>query len=103
MKIFVHSNIRISSRIFLSVNSAVTVLRNALLGLLVWFVSFPLSAQQFDRGQEPPMLAPAESANAFTVPDDLEIDLVLSEPDVAQPLQLTFDERGRLWVAEYRQ
>ncbi len=61
------------------------------------------AAQQFDRGQEPPMLSPTGSAKAFTVPDDLQIDLVLSEPDIAQPLQLTFDERGRLWVAEYRQ
>ena len=61
------------------------------------------SAQQFDRGQEPPPLPPAESARAFTVPDDLEIELVLSEPLIAQPLHLTFDERGRLWVVEYRQ
>lgn len=62
-----------------------------------------VSAQQFDRGQEPPPLPPAESARAFTVPDDLEIELVLSEPLIAQPLHLTFDERGRLWVVEYRQ
>ncbi len=61
------------------------------------------SAQQFDRGQEPTPLPPAESARAFTVPDDLEIELVLAEPLIAQPLHLTFDERGRLWVVEYRQ
>ena len=61
------------------------------------------SAQQFDRGQEPTPLPPAESAREFTVPDDLEIELVLAEPLISQPLHLTFDERGRLWVVEYRQ
>ena len=62
-----------------------------------------VTAQQFDRGQEPPPLTPAESARAFTVPDDLEIELVLSQPLTAQQFHLTFDERGRLWVVEYRQ
>lgn len=61
------------------------------------------NAQQFDRGQEPRSLPPGESTRAFTVPDDLEISLVLSEPEIVQPLQLNFDERGRLWVVEYRQ
>ena len=28
---------------------------------------------------------------------------VLSEPEIAQPLFMTWDERGRLWVMEYRQ
>ncbi|MGA1237636.1 MAG: PVC-type heme-binding CxxCH protein [Limisphaerales bacterium] len=65
----------------------------------------PLSprAQQFDRGQEPPLLPPEQSALAFTTPDDLQMDLVLAEPTIAQPLHLSFDEQGRLWVVEYRQ
>ena len=48
-------------------------------------------------------LPPIESAKTFTVPDDLEIEQVLSEPLVAQPVFITFDERGRMWVVEYRQ
>jgi len=48
-------------------------------------------------------LSPAQAAKTFTVPDDLEIELVLAEPDVAQPVFLNFDERGRMWVVEYRQ
>ena len=48
-------------------------------------------------------LTPQEAEQSFSVPDDLEIQLVLSEPDIAQPLYMTFDERGRLWVMEYRQ
>ncbi len=60
-------------------------------------------SQQFERGQAPPALSPAEAARAFTVPADLEIEVVLAEPLIAQPLHLSFDERGRLWVVEYRQ
>lgn len=71
--------------------------------MLAFVCGSALEAQQFDRGQEPPKLSPAESAKAFTVPDDLQIDLILSEPTITQPLQLSFDERGRLWVVEYRQ
>ncbi len=48
-------------------------------------------------------LAPAESARRFTVMDGLEMEQVLSEPQIAQPLQISFDERGRLWLVEYRQ
>jgi putative membrane-bound dehydrogenase-like protein len=39
----------------------------------------------------------------MTSPDDLEIDLVLSEPEIAQPVFFNFDERGRMWVVEYLQ
>jgi len=48
-------------------------------------------------------LEPAESARSFTVPQDLEIEQVLSEPIVRQPLFLNFDERGRMWVVQYIQ
>lgn len=50
-----------------------------------------------------PPLEPAESARRFAVGDGLEWELLLSEPQIAQPLHLSFDERGRLWVVEYRQ
>jgi putative membrane-bound dehydrogenase-like protein len=50
-----------------------------------------------------PPLPPAESARTFTTPDDLTWELVLAEPDIAQPVFCNFDERGRLWVVEYRQ
>src|SRR4029077_9303800 len=54
-----------------------------------------------DRQDQP--LAPAESLTRFTVDDDLEIDQVLAEPLVHQPVFLNFDERGRMWVVEYLQ
>jgi putative heme-binding domain-containing protein len=48
-------------------------------------------------------LSPLESLRAFHAPDDLEIDQVLAEPIVAQPVFLNFDERGRMWVVQYLQ
>ncbi len=48
-------------------------------------------------------MAPAEAAGSFVVPDDLEFEQVLAEPIVAQPVFLNFDERGRMWVVQYRQ
>ena len=39
----------------------------------------------------------------FKVPDDLQLDLVLAEPVVRQPVSISFDERGRLWVVQYLQ
>jgi len=46
---------------------------------------------------------PIEAEKQFKTPDDLDIQLVLSEPHIAQPLFINWDERGRLWVMEYRQ
>jgi len=48
-------------------------------------------------------LSPQQSLKQFEVADDLELELVLSEPQIAQPLFIDFDERGRLWLVEYRQ
>ena len=48
-------------------------------------------------------LSPAESLKKFNLADDLEIEQVLAEPTVAQPVFLNFDERGRMWVVQYRQ
>ncbi len=47
--------------------------------------------------------AAALAEERFTTPDDLALDLVLSEPIVRQPVFINFDERGRLWVVQYLQ
>ena len=39
----------------------------------------------------------------FAVAEDLVFEQVLAEPDVEKPVFLNFDERGRMWVVEYRQ
>lgn len=48
-------------------------------------------------------LSPENARTTFTVADDLEFEQVLAEPEIAQPVFFNFDERGRMWVVEYRQ
>lgn len=43
---------------------------------------------------------PAEALASFKVPEGFHVSLFAAEPDVQQPISLTTDERGRLWVAE---
>lgn len=50
-----------------------------------------------------PRLSPQESLRLMKIEDDLVVDELLTEPLVAQPTHLSFDDRGRLWVAQYRQ
>ncbi|HMC10706.1 MAG TPA: PVC-type heme-binding CxxCH protein, partial [Pirellulaceae bacterium] len=48
-------------------------------------------------------LSPTNSLARMTTPDDLVVDLVLSEPAIGQPLSMKWDSRGRLWVVNYLQ
>lgn len=48
-------------------------------------------------------LSPAQSLARMTTPPDLAVELVLSEPQIAQPLSMKWDHRGRLWVVNYVQ
>lgn len=48
-------------------------------------------------------LSVADSLKTFKLPDDLVIETVLAEPIVRQPLHISFDERGRMWVVQYLQ
>jgi len=68
-------------------------------------VATPSAAATLDLPQEAhaPARSPAEALKAFRIAEDLDWELVLAEPDIAQPVFLSFDERGRLWVVEYRQ
>src|SRR5262245_55403090 len=47
-----------------------------------------------------PALAPAEAQKKFKLPDGFEIRLFAAEPDIVNPVAMTWDERGRLWVLE---
>lgn len=60
-------------------------------------------ATPFGEGVQTGPLSPEDSASRFKVFDDLEIEQVLAEPAVRQPLHLSWDDRGRLWVVEYIQ
>ena len=45
-------------------------------------------------------LPPAEAIKRLRVADGFRMTLAAAEPDVQQPIAITFDDRGRLWVAE---
>ncbi len=45
-------------------------------------------------------LPPEEAQKKFTVPEGFEVRLFASEPMVVNPVAMTWDERGRLWVVE---
>ncbi len=55
---------------------------------------------------EPPLVAttgpriPAEEQKLFHLPPGFAIELVASEPDIIKPINLNFDDRGRLWVTQ---
>lgn len=49
-----------------------------------------------------PAKTPQEELAAFKLESGLKIQLVASEPMVQEPVVITFDEDGRLWVVEMR-
>ncbi|MEN9021829.1 MAG: PVC-type heme-binding CxxCH protein [Verrucomicrobiales bacterium] len=52
-------------------------------------------AQQV-RTTEP--LLPEEEKKCFVLPAGFKVELVAAEPDIAKPMNMAFDTRGRLWV-----
>jgi len=68
-----------------------------LLGFLVLFTACEHSSST----QLAPALSPEEALESFHLADDnIKIELVASEPLVQDPVAITFDEGGRLWVVE---
>jgi putative heme-binding domain-containing protein len=47
-----------------------------------------------------PHRTPEEERKLFRLPPGFEIQLVAAEPDIHKPLNLAFDDRGRLWVTD---
>ncbi len=54
-----------------------------------------------NQGPSPP-LSPTEAMGEFQLHEDLDIQLVASEPLVQDPVVISFDQDGRLWVVEMR-
>lgn len=44
-------------------------------------------------------LTPEQERQSFVVPQGFEVQLVAAEPDIAKPMNLAFDTKGRLWVS----
>ncbi len=82
--------------------SAGTAARGVALALYILSATaLPAAAQdalRHNSGQ--PYLDPEETVRRFTVPDGFEVQLFAAEPDIANPIAMAFDERGRLWIVE---
>ena len=52
------------------------------------------------RAAKEPQLHPLESQRKMKVPPGFEVRLFASEPEVVNPVAMTWDDRGRLWVVE---
>src|SRR5690348_2099332 len=46
-------------------------------------------------------LSPVEAVKALELPPGFTASLVAAEPTITQPIAFEFDDRGRLWVAEF--
>jgi putative membrane-bound dehydrogenase-like protein len=46
---------------------------------------------------------PEEAVGRMKVPDGFHVKLAACEPEVRQPVSMSFDDRGRLWVIQYLQ
>ncbi|MEZ6062831.1 MAG: c-type cytochrome [Planctomycetaceae bacterium] len=47
-----------------------------------------------------PALTPQQAIAKMTVPEGFSVELVASEPDIVNPVAMTFDEQGRIWITE---
>jgi putative membrane-bound dehydrogenase-like protein len=60
-------------------------------------LSIPLLLQA---AEQPGPVPPAEATSHFQLPEGFKATLFAGEPDIVQPIAMTFDDRGRLWVVE---
>jgi putative membrane-bound dehydrogenase-like protein len=65
--------------------------------LILFFVAVSLTPT-FGQG-----FSPEEAVRRMQPADGLKVSLVAAEPLVRQPLTMTFDDRGRMWVIQYLQ
>jgi putative heme-binding domain-containing protein len=85
----------------------------AILVIMSAVLSWPGTAQSPNAGQKPaaviphgqdelpgPPLTPAEAIKKMKVPEGFTVELVAAEPDIVNPVAMTFDERGRIWITE---
>ena len=52
-----------------------------------------------DRPPNPPR-SPEEAVDKMTVPDGFQVEIVAAEPEIVNPVAMTFDDRGRVWITE---
>lgn len=76
-------------------------------GLLLTVFSPAFAAENDDnfvprrqQGVPGPPLSPQDAIAKMTVPSGFSVEVVASEPDIVNPVAMTFDEKGRIWVTE---
>lgn len=70
-----------------------------LLALLACVSRIGLAADPFAEGvRTTPWLSPEDEQKAFKLQPGFEISLVAAEPDIQKPLNMQFDEQGRIWL-----
>ena len=87
---FYHSG-KLNKRYFLTLLTGATIFFNC---------AGPQSPESDDGPS--PARSPEEELASFQLDPDLQIQLVAAEPMVQDPVVITFDEDGRLWVVEMR-
>jgi len=72
--------------------------------LVGWPVSSFAADEEFvprrQSGAPGPPLSPEDAIAKMTVPEGFSVELVAAEPDLVNPVAMTFDEQGRIWVTE---
>jgi len=77
--------------------------RTALVIVAIATVSAPATAQKpapVEDVSSFPHRTPDEERRALHVPPGFEVQLMAAEPDIQKPLNLAFDDHGRLWVTD---
>lgn len=71
-------------------------------GLLLFALVAPITSQDIKSDLVAPTepLSPEDEKKGFILPPGFEAQLVAAEPDIAKPLNIAFDDRGRLWVTD---
>src|SRR5687768_2747824 len=72
-----------------------------LLPLVTWMA--PVRGQSVPHGQDRPpgpALSSEEARKAMTVPEGFRVEVFASEPEIVNPVSMTFDEKGRIWITE---
>lgn len=69
---------------------------------LLCLLSFKTNLRTTWTEEPSPVHSPAEELNTFKLEPGLKIQLVAAEPMVEDPVVITFDADGRLWVVEMR-
>jgi glucose/arabinose dehydrogenase/cytochrome c553 len=74
-----------------------------LFSIMLFFLVMACAEQEAIDGNAPsPPKSPKESLKTFQIEKGFEVQLVVAEPLVQDPIFITFDEDGRLWVVEMR-